>query len=238
VNNFSIRGHGLTSSTDILFTLTARARSLGLALRGAFHPIPDDGVPPAGGSIRTLVLLGWIGGGQWPYFAAAPEAADGVPNPLDRWSRRVIDALARDFGASAFYPFGGPPYLPFQRWAQRGDNVSPSPIGIFVHPDHGLWHSYRGALGFDHELPLAERELRTSPCEGCMNRPCLSACPVSAFTPGHYDVERCAAHVKSTEGVECREGGCLARRSCWVAPDLAYGADEAGFYMKAFLATR
>lgn len=230
----------MTVDKNKLDTLVARARSVGLIQRGAFHTIPSDGVLPGGDgrAVRTLVLLGWIGGKQWPHFAASPEARDGEPHPLDRWSKRVIDGLAQEFGASAFYPFGGPPYLPFQRWAQRGDEVFASPLGIYIHPEHGLWHSYRGALGFYQVLDLPVRDRRSNPCESCLDKPCLSACPVSAFSPGHYDVDRCAAHVRSPAGAACRVGGCLARRACPVAPHLAYGPDEAGFYMEAFLAAR
>jgi hypothetical protein len=218
-----------------LADLSNRASSVGLSLRGAFHSSEGDGIPS---SVRTLVLLGWVGGAQWPAFASSPEFADGEPHPLDRWSRRIIDDLAQAFGAGAFYPFGGPPYLPFQRWAQRGDDVFASPLGIYIHPVHGLWHSYRGALGFAEKLDLPARESGPNPCDSCRGKPCLSACPVSAFTPGHYDVDRCAAHVKSAEGTACRTGGCLARRACPVAPHLAYRTDEAQFYMKAFLAAR
>lgn len=222
----------------ILTRLEEAAAAQGLALRGAFHCEHGDGVPAglAGAPVGTLVLLGWIGGRQWPFFSRSREAADGAPHPLDRWSKRVVGTLAEEFDASPFYPFGGPPYLPFQRWAERGDDVFASPLGIYVHPDHGLWHSYRGALGFRERLELPERLPRAHPCETCETKPCLTACPVSAFRPGHYDVDRCAAHVKSVKGVACFTGGCLARRACWVAPELAYGPEEAGFYMRAFVA--
>ena len=49
-------------------------------------------------------------------------------------------------GAAPIYPFGGPPYWPFQRWAQRAEAVFPSPLGILIHPEYGLWHAYRAAL--------------------------------------------------------------------------------------------
>lgn len=196
-------------------------------------------MPAIGGCpVATLVLLGWADGRQWPHFAVAPEAADGLPHPLDRWSKRVVDAMAGEFGALALYPFGGPPYWPFQRWAQRGDTVFASPLGIYVHPAHGLWHSYRGALAFTERLDLPPRREAANPCQACANKPCLGTCPVGAFTQAGYDVERCVRHVRSPEGSACRQGGCLARRACPVAPDKAYGPEEAGFYMKAFLAAR
>ena len=92
----------------------------------------------------------------WGAFAASPEAHDGLEHPLDRFSRRVIEALARDLGALALFPFGGPPYWPFQQWARRAEPVHPSPIGLLIHPRYGLWHSYRGALGFREALDIPE----------------------------------------------------------------------------------
>lgn len=217
--------------------LSALAARAGLALRGAFHPDAGDLVPvePGGAPPGTLVLLGWIGGRQWPVFAASPEAADGAPDPLDRWSRRVIDALAAEVDATALYPFGGPPWHPFQRWAMRAEPVSPSPLGILIHPDWGLWHSYRGALAFAGRLDVAPPSARASPCVSCAAKPCLSACPVGAFTPAGYDVAACAAHAGAPAGTECRERGCLARRACPVAADMAYGGGQAAFHMRAFL---
>jgi hypothetical protein len=223
-----------------LHHLATAAHNAGLALRGAFHPAGSDGVPALadGRPVQTLVLLGWIGGAQWQAFATSAEIGDGQPHPLDRWSQRVIDDLAVAHEATAFYPFGGPPYLPFQRWAEKGDTVFPSPLGLFIHPQFGLWHSYRGALGFADRLDLPERQAASHPCESCAAKPCLSRCPVGAFTPGHYDVDSCARHVKSPEGIDCRTGGCLARRACPVAADLRYGTEEASFYMQAFVASR
>ena len=46
----------------------------------------------------------------------------------------MIEALARELGGKALFPFGGPPFLPFQRWAQRAEPVHSSPIGLLIHP--------------------------------------------------------------------------------------------------------
>ncbi len=97
-----------------------------------------------------------VGREGWDAFAASPEASDGLDHPLDRWSRRLIEALARELGGKALFPFGGPPFLPFQRWAERAEPVHSSPIGLLIHPDYGLWHSYRGALGFAEALDAPE----------------------------------------------------------------------------------
>jgi hypothetical protein len=161
------------------------------------------------------------------------------PNPLDSWTRRVVTAAAGDLGASAsLFPFEGPPYHPFQRWALRADRVHPSPLGILIHPEFGLWHAYRAALCFVAELALPARPAAQTPCGTCRDRPCLSTCPVSAFSASGYDVEACARHVASPAGAPCREQGCLARDACPVGQAYAYSPAQAGFHMTHFLRGR
>jgi len=218
-------------------TLRHLAAVEGLAICGAFHPKPGDGVPPlpGGDPAATLALLGLLAEG-WAVFAASPEAGDGASDPLDRWSRRVVGTLAVALGAAPLFPFGGPPFLPFQRWAQRAGPFHPSPIGMLIHPDWGLWQGYRGALAFASRLDLPLPDRRPSPCESCAGKPCLTACPVGAFTPGRYDVAACAAHVASPTGSDCADLGCRARRACPVGAAHRYAPPQAAFHMRAFLA--
>ncbi len=217
-----------------------RIAPLGLSLRGGFHPEPEDGVPALadGTSVATLLLVGHVGGEMWPVFSRASEHNDGAPHALDRWTRRVLGEAAASLGATAFYPFGGPPWLPFQRWAQRGDGVAVSPLGILIHPDYGLWHAYRGALAFARRLELPDPVRASSPCLTCRGRPCLSTCPVGAFSATGYDVAGCRRHVGSPAGGLCREGGCAARLACPVGRQHAYPPAQMAFHMAAFLAGR
>jgi hypothetical protein len=225
--------------------LETAARARGLRLRGGFAVGAADGVPllPDGRPAASLVLLGAVGGSLWPAFSRSPELADGAADPLDRWSARVIGELAGRFGALALFPFGGPPYLPFQRWAARAEPVAPSPLGLFIHPRYGLWHSYRGALAFAEPLDMPQPEQAPSPCASCAAKPCLSACPVNAFTQATdgragYDVQGCVAHLELAAGQACMASACLARRACPVAPELAYDAAQASFHMGAFFTAR
>ncbi len=213
------------------------AESVGLVCRGGFHPDPQDFVPACadGSRAATVVLFGFVGSRGWPTFAASAERADGRPDALDRWSQRVIDAIGARTGAIGLYPSHGPPWLPFQRWALRAESLHFSPLGILIHPDFGLWHAYRGALAFQTRLALPEPVQRPSPCSTCIARPCLSACPVAAFQPDQFDRRACAGHVAATEGADCLQRGCRARRSCPVGADHRYAADQANFHMAAFL---
>ena len=221
-------------------TVVVAVEADGLASRGAFHVTANDAVPPFadGAPAATLVLVGNAGPRMWPVFTASREANDGAPNALDRWSRRVVSRLARTLDGAAHFPFGGPPWLPFIRWAQRAGPVYPSPIGPLVHPDFGLWHAYRGAIAFRERLDLPPPDDRASPCESCVERPCLSSCPAGAFSATGYDVEGCVAHIESAAGVRCLTAGCLARHACPVGREAAYDTSQAAFHMRAFLDAR
>ncbi len=211
----------------------------GLAQRGGFLTVPEDAVPPLpdGRAAAAVVLAGDVGGRMWPAFEAARARFTGE-DPLDAWTREVVGRVAEVTGGHPLFPFGGPPYHPFQRWARRAEPVHPSPVGILIHPDWGLWHAYRGALAYAEALDVPARGERPSPCATCADRPCLGACPVAAFTEGGYDVDACVGHVASSAGGSCATNGCLARRACPVGARYRHGPAQAAFHMAAFVRAR
>jgi epoxyqueuosine reductase len=209
--------------------VSAAVEATGLGVVGWFHAAEGDGVPEG---LATLLLLGPTDAALWQAFCAAPERADGRPDPLDRWSRRVVEGLAAQLGGAALFPFGGPPWHPFQRWAARGEGAVVSPVAMQAAPLRGLWASYRGALGFAERIALPPPSM-IDPCRGCP-APCLTACPVDAFAGGAYDVPRCVAHVLGGAGQACR-GGCIVRVSCPAGAAMKLPPGQRAFHMAAFL---
>lgn len=210
--------------------IDAAARTEGLALRGAFHPAPGDGAPENSG---TLLLLGPDEPRFWPLFSTSSEYLDGNPEPMDRWSKRVIGGLAKRLGGMAVFPSDGPPYPSFFAWAQASGTAFASPPGLLVHPRAGLLISYRGAISLPRKLPLAPRP--ASPCTTCP-QPCRTACPVEALGSGApYDVDACQRHLRSPEGTECRTGGCLVRRACPASGLMQRQPAQAAFHMASFM---
>ena len=209
------------------------AAAEGLAVVGAFLTQGGDGAPEG---VEAICLLGADGDRMWGIFSLSPEAADGHPDPLDRWSRRVIEGLAVRLHAVALFPFGGPPYQPFQRWAARGEAAVSSPVAMQVTRERGLWTSYRGALGFREAIAL-EGHVDANPCHGCP-APCMTGCPVGAFDDGAYDVPRCVTHVTSPAGAECRDRGCLVRHACPAGRGAVPPAEQCRFHMDAFIRAR
>ncbi|MCR9257480.1 MAG: ferredoxin [Alphaproteobacteria bacterium] len=206
--------------------------SYGMILRGGFT-LDAAGAAAEGldADVRAVLLIGNAGPAMGEIFRL--RRLDG-PDPLDRWTGEVLTPLAEAFEAEVLYPFEGPPYYPFIRWAQRAEAVHPSPVGMLIHPDHGLWHAYRAAFLFRREVDLPEKDDRPSPCETCVEKPCLTTCPVSAFRPEGYRVEDCREHLRTDAGTDCMEEGCRARRACPVGRGSYWGAEMAAFHMRAF----
>lgn len=230
----------IPSRAQIEQTLAAH----GLRLRGGWRPLAADAVPalPDGQASAVLWMVGVVGSAFWPFFKASSFFQDGQPHPLDRWSEALGTALARQWGGLALFPFDGPPYHPFQQWAARAEPLQPSPMMLRLHPQHGLWHAYRFALALPavHPDDLAALSrplpaLATQLCLSCDGQPCLSACPVQAFTGSSYRVEACAAHLHTPEGQDCMQSFCQARLACPVGQAERYLPEHAAFHMRAFL---
>ena len=211
----------------------------GLFVRGVTRlSIADIETYGLGAELDELALVGNIGSSYWPYFDQSPEFADGGADPLDRWSRRVAEVIAGELLLKPLYPFEGPPYFPFQQWAQRAEALEQSPIGVMMHPQFGLWHSYRFALLGSNLQRESLGNLGPSPCISCDDKPCLYTCPVDAFDADGYAVDRCAAYLQATPDAACHQQGCLARYACPVAPERQYDAAQGRFHLRAFLSAR
>jgi len=209
----------------VLKELATQLEELGLVLRGGFYKEAPN---------ATTILIGNVGSQLWKPFANEIDWSN--PHPLDHWTKLKLDPIANTFKAKVIYPFVGPDYAPFQTWAMKADCVYPSPVGPLIHPDYGLWHAYRAAFTFEGQLAdLSNRDTRPSPCEACVEKPCISACPVHAFDEGNFDASICMDHISSKEGIVCAYNGCRSRLACPVGEEYSYCEEQMRFHMKKYL---
>lgn len=203
----------------------------GLIARGALNLDPSEARAL---NAKSLILVGHSGSTIWPHFEEwLSKQKKDLANPLDAWSKHIISDIAAKLGARALFP-SQKPFHPFQQWAMRAEGLNPSPLGILIHPVFGLWHAYRGAIVFDFEILIQEAQDQIHPCDLCIGKPCLSACPVSAFSGQGYDVAACRGHLATEAGGQCLVGGCLARLACPVGRDYVYEPEQIRFHMRAF----
>ena len=218
----------------------------GLRVRGAWAPTAADGLPPLPSGVPAAVvwMVGQVGSDIWPAFERSEFLTDGLPDPLDRWTKSIGNPLAAAAGGVALYPSDGPPWAPFQQWALRAEPLHTSPLLLQIHPRFGLWHAWRFALALpqlslqDVDATTAAKPSMANPCIACDGQPCLTACPVQAFTYGSYAVDRCSGFLHGPHGGDCMQHGCQARRACPVGVENRYAPRHAAFHMAAFAQRR
>lgn len=215
------------------------AEALGLCVMGSLAAAdrgPKEAHNPSAKSYGPLILLG-TGPSFWSQLQKTPEFSDGLPDPIDRWSSRVLTKLATDLGAEAHFPFDGPPYKPFVAWAHLSGRFFTSPSQMLVHDQYGMMISLRGALEFENDFSTPAPALVSSPCNSCESRACISTCPVEAMPEGGpYDVVGCGRHLAHSEGAPCLFGGCVARRACPLSAGAQRDPAQTSHHMQAFLA--
>lgn len=230
--------------------LTTRLLEHGLHAIGWFNIRSEDTSFDTGFAANAPALLFGSNALMWDIFTDSPEHSDGQDNPMDRFTRRVVTQAVSEIAPSgtAIFPFGTPVY-PFQRFAKRAAGLQSSPIGILMHPRFGLWHALRAAVVFSNaDQVVSPPHKLNHPCDDCVGKPCLTACPVDAFSSAGFAVKSCRSYLESTSGTklmassssgdstlpDCNSDGCHARNACPVGTQWRYSQAQLRFHMAAF----
>ncbi|RWK43671.1 MAG: hypothetical protein EOR45_39035, partial [Mesorhizobium sp.] len=78
-----------------------------LILRGGFNFAGGEETPSglSGAAARSVLLVGQAGAAPWPHFLRWRQGqSQTIADPLDTWSREMIGAVAKTFGARAVSP--------------------------------------------------------------------------------------------------------------------------------------
>lgn len=219
--------------------LASRLARVGIDLVGATSVAAYDASVPAerrlaaeADGARGIVVVGNGGRAFWEAFRA-DAAPIGTDDPLDGFTRRVVDDAVRDVpGAASRFPFErGPRVLDFRLLAELAGLGRPSLVGVLVHPRYGPWIALRAAILVPTDVQAARPADGFDPCPTCVERPCIPACPVGAVGPGGWDVPRCSAH--RLAGVSHCADGCAARVACVYGREHQYDADALVFHQAA-----
>lgn len=235
----SIAFRAKTWMTKTFQEILKLASDRGLVYRGGFNVTETDEVPEINNGVpgSTLLMFGNAGSSLWEVFCASREYSDGKPDPLNRWSERVGTDIAIQVSGTVLFPFGGPPYQPFLQWAKKAESLQHSKLGMLIHPQYGLWHAYRFAIALPYVLDNLEQSKNEieNICVDCVTKPCLTTCPVNAFSDSGYDVSSCYEYLKDNSDSACRTRTCQARLACPEGHKFVYNVDHGRFHMNAFI---
>lgn len=232
-------------SFDMFDDLNMRLGETGMEILGAFHLDRDEALRFAGSEHEIIgLMIASCGQDMWQVFRASAQFGDRLPEPLDRWTKKVLEDIALESGAGLVLPFDRP-YPPFQSWAKRASGICNSPLGVLIHPQYGLWFGLRGVLlvkviveNQQLDKLIQQTKYIESPCDRCIEKPCLSSCPVNAFGDSSLNVKVCYSHLDevtiSKAEPDCLDDGCAARAACPVGVKHKYCAEQLRFHMKSY----
>ncbi|MEM7379399.1 MAG: hypothetical protein AAF460_18080 [Pseudomonadota bacterium] len=218
-----------TTPADTADALTDALAPLGLVVAGwrDTSTLPDDtwlGEATTGGSVLVVCNAG---GGFWRKLKSGDSL--GGPDPVDRGSlaetAAVLDRVL-PVPRTALYPTAAGGRVNLLALLRTLDWQRPSPLGLGIHADYGLWHAVRAVWWLDCASPaLAARTPAPDLCAACTSQACIQTCPASALTLGRLPDLRACADYRFSTGSRCAST-CVARTACPVAPEHRYDAEQ------------
>jgi len=186
----------------------------------------DSAVPLA--EYRRLVLVGHGGRRMWQ---ALQERGMDTADPVDEYSATLTRQFIHDYldGAPAHWLYPDTDYIiPLQQLGAAAGWSYPSPLGSGISPVYGVWFAYRTAFLTNADLPLLREGAAPSPCMSCVDKPCITACPVGAVQPDAFDIAGCVSH-RLRPASPCADR-CLARMACPFFPQHRYSLAQIQYH--------
>jgi len=186
----------------------------------------DSAVPLA--DYRRLVLVGHGGRRMWQ---ALQERGLDTADPVDNYSITLTWEFIHDYldGAPVHWLYPNTEYIiPLQQLGAAAGWSYPSPLGTGISPVYGVWFAYRAAFLTNGDLPLLQDDPAPSPCNTCLEKPCIKACPVGAVRLDAFDINGCVSY--RLQPVSPCADRCLARLACPFFPQHRYSLPQIQYH--------
>ena len=198
--------------------------SMGLNIVGITDGQPHRALLP---ECQSAVVFGNGGTTLWDRFIddlrVNPEHLSHSQHPFDDFVHRCIQTVdptpppSRRWIRCAAEPEA---FVDFRPLAQSAGLGFSSTMGLLIHPEYGLWTGLRAVLLTTEKLINVKAVEGQSPCQNCIEKPCITACPAGAVQPTGWKVQICAQfHQDSTQ---CH-GQCHSRLSCPIGSSHRHG---------------
>ncbi|MEM7209070.1 MAG: hypothetical protein AAF434_14700 [Pseudomonadota bacterium] len=167
-----------------------------------------------------LIVLGNTGAQLWKFLQArGMDRSDPIDSASLDLAKRFCESYLPRGKHTVVFPTDY--VVPLQRVGAILGWGEPSPLGIGIHPERGLWWAYRSAIMTSIDVPVTTVVDASSPCDQCKSRACENACPAGAVNvEASFNVDACFRS-RALKNSICRDR-CHARLACPVGNEYRY----------------
>ncbi|WP_100265825.1 hypothetical protein [Mariprofundus ferrinatatus] len=170
-------------------------------------------------------------GGRCMWKAVQASEFRGVADPIDSFSVNRVKRWAAEempeVCSEIIYPAPNR-IVPLQALGGLAGWHHDSPFRIGINWKWGSWFAYRVAVLVDTDFDPTERMDDPSPCDSCIEKPCLTVCPACLPDCGEISMG-CCINYRLSDGSACKTQ-CLARSACPVAPEHRYSNEQIDYH--------
>jgi hypothetical protein len=179
-----------------------------------------------------------LGNGGRAFWEALQLYGMQTEHPVDYFSEQIGRQFIKNYlpAAEHLWLFPSDLLVPLQQLGHLAGWAHPSPLGLGISGQFGLWFAYRVAFLTTADLPLSNYDPTPSPCDSCIAKPCITTCPATAVHKDQsFNVPACANFRLQTDS-PCADR-CLSRLACPVAPQHRYSPQQIQYHYGRSLIT-
>ena len=176
---------------------------------------------------RQLILIGHGGRRMWEALQASAFTASA--DPVDSFSQDLVHRWFADRGNryEMLYP-GDEQVVPLQKLGALAGWHHSSPFRIGINAHWGSWFAYRAVVLADSDFEPTPPLTAPSPCDSCMEKPCIPACPADALTGSDASLQPCIDY-RLTGDSRCKDR-CFSRMACPVAVEHKHSMQQLNYH--------
>lgn len=154
-----------------------------------------------------------------------------LKHPVDDFSRKCVESfLSKNASVKNFkliFPSNKPVGLQ-QLGIVAGWHFE-SPFRVGINNKWGSWFAYRAVALLESNFKT-QKMVSSSPCSTCIERKCVSSCPVDALNQGDLALETCMNY-RMSENSQCADR-CLSRLACPIANEHQYSIEQIQYHYR------
>jgi epoxyqueuosine reductase len=205
---------------QVVFNLSELPEQISSAITEQVEDFPD---------CRQLLLIGHGGRRMWEAMQSSEfrDVIDPIDSfSIDRVGRWAIETLP-EVRSEIIYPTSKR-IVPLQALGRQAGWHHNSPFRIGINQVWGSWFAYRVAVLTDSDFRPTARMESPSPCDSCVDKPCLNVCPADALRSGDLSLKACLEH-RLKESSSCSVQ-CPSRLACPIGSEHRYSMEQINYH--------